>query len=300
MASAPLLCSYDQKYENIVYSGKKYSVTVITQENYPKAYAWYQSMIKKYPEADLDQYSFVVGSLGWCMYPAQFIESKKALIGCPYHKLYENSDFDTWDEYALLHEAGHAHNHQNWALLFQGGRDITTLSKIATVAALVAAGGHTYNQNYFGLQEKTDYDPYLLTKKGATVTGLAAAGIGAYYALTEAQIIAWRKIDERYADKFANNHADYHALEGGMNYFQNRVYYDRSFKDMLWRAIFAKSYFEYYPGFTGKIKAILNAYTNSFNEILLHLSAEHPSYESRANQARNVLQKRFPNNVALA
>jgi hypothetical protein len=255
-------------------------------------------MMKKYPKADLDQYSFVVGSDGWCMYPAAYVESKKALIGCPFHKLYEDSEFNTWDDYALLHEVGHAHNHQNWSLLYEG--KLSNVSNFATIAALVATGGHMYNQNYLGLQEKTDYDPYSIAKKGATITGLAAAGIAAYYALTKAQYIAWRKLDERYADKFANDHADYNALEGGMNYFQKRECYDQKLTNMLHGFIKPNLYFEYYPGFTGKIKTILAHYIVHTYILNRFVCAEHPFYESRANAARKALKERFANNVALA
>src|SRR3990167_5269370 len=104
MGPIHLFASSDQEEKIIdpVY-GRKLPVTVITQENHPQAYAWYQSMIQKYPKADLNKYGFVVGQV-WAMFPRPYVVSKKTLICCPYYKL--NGNFTTEDEWALLHEAG--------------------------------------------------------------------------------------------------------------------------------------------------------------------------------------------------
>ncbi len=293
------------KYEYIISKeGKSYPIAVITLENYPQAYAWYQEMMKKYPEADLDQYSFVVGGQDWGMFSAQYVESKRALIGCPYNKLY--GGFIPDDEAALLHEAGHAHNHENWSPLFKGGTDITTLSKLGIIAAVAAGSSHMYNQNHFGLQQKLQYDPfaqqdlYSHLKGSATFAGLLAAPIVAYYCIKKGQVIAWRKLDERYADKFANRYADADALKGCIEHFDRHACYQPKLKDMLKCLVKPNIYFEYYPGFIRKIEAILDTYKYYLSQISSYLCEEHPYCDSRANEARKALKKRFGQEVALA
>jgi hypothetical protein len=257
--------------------------------------------MEKYPEANLDQYKFCIGGYGWQMIPVIFVESKTVLIGCPWHKL--DGLFTVEDEYALLHEAGHAHNHQKWSFLYNG--EMSTLSILGIAVAVVAGSSHAYNENYFELQKKLKYDPFAKDDLsghligGTTAVGLLAAPIVACYAMAKGQYITWRKLDERYADKFANRYADAQALKGGITFFNNLACYEEkiTLKDIVKMLVKKPNfYFEYYPGFTGKIRAILYVYQNylyKISEISNYLCKEHPYSDSRANEARKALKVRF-------
>lgn len=299
LALMPLLGFCEQSYENIIYNGRLYPITIVTQDNYPQAYAWYQKMIQKYPQADLDKYAFVVGSgmSGWAMLPAQYVESKRVLICCPYNNLYNG--FNESDEWLLLHEAGHAHNHENWSLLFKGGTDITTFSKLGIIAAIAAVAGNSYSQNHFGIQEKLKYNPFEKDDlyghlKGSTAAaGLLVAPVVAYYAMKKAQVVAWRKIDERYADKFANKHGDLYTLKGGAEFFDRLACYEPRLRDVIYDKLFSRPYFEYYPGFIEKIKAILSHYKYNLQDLAWYLCEEHPSSSSRAQEIRKAFNRKL-------
>ncbi|OHE76617.1 MAG: hypothetical protein A3F67_09060 [Verrucomicrobia bacterium RIFCSPHIGHO2_12_FULL_41_10] len=174
----------------------------LVQEVYPGAQFWFNAMIKKYPQAHLEQTKFCVSDeyasgVEEIYFPFYVLEMM--------HKVFKNAHLHgvtdemfvqfAEDEYLLLHEAKHVLS-----------KDIEHGDQ-AIAGSMVLSFGTSFLLAYKTLKE----DINVSTAVAGSVASIAAA----YVALC-----SYAQFQERRADDFANQNADARTLRAGACWFK--------------------------------------------------------------------------------
>ena len=176
---------------------------------------WLDEMHQKYPTLGLDKVVFVhridqLGQLGWGS-----IKNTDIVI-CP--RNIEQNDIGL-QEFCLLHELGHIKNANN-SLLIKINNSLATGPVIR--ATIIGSTIYIY-KTYI-----KDRDWSLLKRIAAVVAIVLCK------ACVATKLRFWIfTLDEKYADKFANQNGDYNCLQAGLKFFKERSWYPRSILEIL-------------------------------------------------------------------
>lgn len=182
----------------IVLTSFKNETSMLVQDSYPGAQAWFTQMAQKYPQANLHAVSFQVSDqYASGPHTIYFPEDRLQAI----HQAYLNTSNSTnlsvlqapfkEDEYLLLHEAKHVldkHNEKGYVAL---AACVTSMALVNGAAIATAT-----------------------TNPIAAITTFAAGNSAVI-----ASLYAYIRHQEHQADGFANQHADPQALLAGAAWF---------------------------------------------------------------------------------